>query len=96
MVGKAEIRQLTALHGVAAMLVVMHHFKKEFGRRSISIIITTRLVSSRPLYSLGVISYSIYLDHALVQRHGNSSGINTRPTISTRLRRSLRWSVCWG
>ncbi len=30
--------------------------------------ITTRLVSSRPLYFLGVISYSIYLDHALVQR----------------------------
>jgi peptidoglycan/LPS O-acetylase OafA/YrhL len=31
MVDKAEIRQLTALRGVAAMLVVMYHFKKEFG-----------------------------------------------------------------
>jgi hypothetical protein len=31
MVDKAEIRQLTAVRGVAAMLVVMHHFKKEFG-----------------------------------------------------------------
>lgn len=31
MADKAEIRQLTALRGVAAILVVMYHFKKEFG-----------------------------------------------------------------
>src|SRR4051812_9167715 len=31
MSGKAEIRQLTSLRGVASMFVVIHHLKKEFG-----------------------------------------------------------------